>query len=285
MPMPFSEQPADERSQPPSQRRLAEARRQGLVACSRDLTAAAAFAAAAVALVIHAPTMLALLRDFLVETLAAAAVVPAQLDAAQASASQVGAAQIGGARLSAALRVLLRALWPVALAAVLAALLAGLAQTGGRLALRRLLPRLAHLGPGAAGRESRRRPRSLGLLGKATVVLLAIGVLAWGALTVALGRLFSLPALPEQIADRLLGGVSIATRSLLLRMAIVFVCLGLLDLWLARRRLLLRLRMSRRELADETRQHEGDPTWRELRRRRWRESVGSAPSGRVDQGC
>ena len=123
---------ADERSFDPTPRRLEEARRRGEVAFSRDLTSAAAMAAAIVALVMQGPALTARLFGYFREAFAAA---PAAGDATAALATGVG--------------VLARALAAPLLAALVLALAAGALQTGGLLAFGALRADLARLSPAA----------------------------------------------------------------------------------------------------------------------------------------
>jgi type III secretion protein U len=235
-----------EGTEAPTPRRLAEARRLGLVAHSRALTSAAGLAAAFAVLALSARSTVAALTGYMRETLTAA----------------TGAGGLAAPVLDRALAVAVRAAAPVIGAALAGALVAGLVQTRGLFAFAPLGADLARLAPGAGRRRS----------GLADAMLLAeIGVVvAVAALTLA-PALRALPALTGAPAPRLLAALGAVGARLAGRLVLAALALGAADYLVARRRHLRALRMTREEVKREEREREGDPRQRAERRRRHQE--------------
>jgi flagellar biosynthesis protein FlhB len=232
----------------PTPRRLAEARRRGEVASSRELVGAAAFGAAVLVLAWDAPAELA----------AAVAGLRAALSGAvagQGLAAGAAAAFAWGPRLLA----------PALVAVFVATLAAGLAQTGGLLAAPRVdLGRIASAGTWRSLLDGRAVGSSLAGLLK-VALLGAVAVLALRPLVGALGSLTG--AAPV----RLLAALGVATERLAVRLALALLALGAVDLLLARRRHHRALRMTREEVRRDHKEAEGDPAHRGERQRLHRE--------------
>ena len=165
---------AAERSFDPTPRRLEEARRRGEVAFSRDLTSAAAMAAAIVALVMQGPALTARLFGYFREAFAAA---PAAGGATAALATGMG--------------VLARSLAAPLLAALVLALAAGALQTRGLLALGALRADLARLSP-AAGLRRVFGGQAAWQVGKGLVKVAIVAALAWITVRPVLGGVLAL---------------------------------------------------------------------------------------------
>lgn len=235
-----------DRTEAPTPRRLAEARRKGDVAQSRELTGAAALIGGLAALAAAAPGAAGELAAALATTLARAPLVePAP-----------------GAVLGEAARAVLRATLVPALGAAGAGLAAGLLVTRFNLAPGALAPRLERVDPVRGLRR---------LLAPANLAAVLLGV-AKGAALAAVAALWfrgaaaGLAGLPRADAAALLGAAP-PLLGLALRLAAVFLAFGALDLALAHRRQRRMLRMSRDEVRREHKEDEGDPLHRAERRR------------------
>jgi len=247
----MSEQPSHE----PTPRRLAEARRRGLIAHSHDLRAAVALAAAFVALIALGPSIAGQAVAYFRDALARA---PAGGSAGAAAVQAV----------SSGLRVLAV---PLAAAFVLT-LVAGFAQTGGlwigppRADLGRLSP--------ASGWRRLAQGRGLAASAESAVKLAVLALVAWVTLAGSLPRL---PWLAGAPAARILDVFGATARQLGLRLLAGALLIGAADAVLARRRHRRALRMTRRELDRERRELEGDPIQRAERRRRSAEDLETQP--------
>jgi flagellar biosynthesis protein FlhB len=233
------------RTEPATPRRLAEARRRGDLAVSRELSGAVSLLAGLAVLAAGGAGWFASLASEVRGGLLAA-LAPEPAPAA--------------ALLQAALTVL-RLTSPLAVTALAAALAAGALQTGGHLSLEPLAPRLERVDPvrGLARLLSPARLAALGLglLKSALVVAAALhgwrdgaAVLAQLPRTEAPGA--ALLALLWPLAWRLCGAL---------------LLLGAADLLVVRWRHRRRLRMSRDEVRREAREDQGDPRLRSERRR------------------
>jgi len=249
------------RSEPPTPRRLAEARRRGQVAVSRNLTGAVALAAGAGVLALEGAASRGELVGLVRRSLQSAPLAPEPFSALGPAAAAAAAAALGAvARLVA---------WP-ALAAALAGAICGLVQTGGLFAPRLAAPQAGRLDPGAGIRRLFGRERlaatGLSLLQAVPAALL---LAAW-----LRGNATALGQLPR-------GGSAAAAAGLLAPLAgqllALLALLGALDLLLARRRHRRSLAMTRDEVRREQREEEGDPGHRAERRRRHRDLALAAP--------
>ncbi|HXU61667.1 MAG TPA: EscU/YscU/HrcU family type III secretion system export apparatus switch protein [Polyangia bacterium] len=237
---------AREPTEDPTPRRLADARRRGEVAVSRDLISAAAVTAALAALVIGGAGLTARLVGYWRRAFAAALV-----DAGV------------GAGLSAGLGALARALATPLAVALGAALLAGLVQTRGLVAVGAVAPRFDRLSPAEGLRRLGSGVAALqaakGAL-KGMVVALLVGWLL-------VPQLAGLTGLAGAPAAAVLGALGLLARRLVLGVGLVALALGAADLLFVRRAHRRRLRMTRDEVRREQRETEGDPRHRAERQR------------------
>jgi len=251
-----------DRTEAPTPKRVADARRRGDVPQSRELTGAAALLGGLAALAFAAPGAARDLAASLASTLARA---PLEPPAGAAGAGALAALGQGG------WAVLRLALAP-ALGAAGAALAAGLLATGANFAPGALSPRADRLDPFRGLRR---------LAAPANLAAVALGI-AKGAVLVAVaaawfrGAAAGLAGLARAEPSALLRA-SPALLELALRLAVVFAAFGLLDLALARRRHRRALRMSREEVRREQREDEGDPAHRAERRRIHRALLQAGP--------
>jgi flagellar biosynthesis protein FlhB len=231
-----ADRPAGERTEQPTARRLAEARRRGEVARSRDLGSAVVLAAFVVVAALGAGPAVGRLVVYLRATLAGAAAAPAGPGAL--------AAALGEA--SAALTL------PLGIVA-LAALVAGVAQTGGLFTFQPV-----RLEPGRVLPSARRvlSAAALAEVGKGLVVIALVGALAW---VTARSFLPALAHLPGRPARSVLGALAALAETFGVRVTLAALALGALDYLWQRARHQRGLRMTREEVKREVRETEGDP--------------------------
>jgi flagellar biosynthesis protein FlhB len=242
-----SDRPGGEPTEPPSEKRLRDARRRGEVPRSRELTSLAVFAAGAAALAWTWPRLLGELQARLAEGLRDAPL-------AARPAAQV---------LDDAGRGVLVALLPVLGAVFVAALLASFVQVGALFTLHPLTPSLARLGPLANARHIFGRAALFELV-KTLVKLLGFAAAALSAVWQQLPRLCaSVGGAPAA----LLGAVGACLAAIAVRVALVAGAIALVDVMVQRRRHLRRLRMTRQEVQREQKESEGDPQHKAERRR------------------
>jgi flagellar biosynthetic protein FlhB len=237
----------EDRTEAPTPRRLLEARRQGQVAVSRDLTAALGLAATAGALTLLGPWLLGGLTGALTRSLSSIhEMTPAGAIPAMRSA---GASLLGIAA-------------PLMVFAVLTGAGATLMQTGFLMTGETLRLNPERLNPFEGLRRAFSLRTFLGIAGGLAKGAVILGVLA-ACLWQDRETLAALSTRPLAEALPVLAGSGL---SLLAKTAIALVALGLLD-WSYRRWQHRRdLRMSRREIQDELREFEGDPAIRNRRR-------------------
>ena len=240
---------SDDATEAPTPRRLAEARRRGEIAFSRELSSSAGLLAAVVVLAWQAPALAA----------GAVAVLRTSLGAAVAGGGQAAALERAGV-------LALRMLAPALGAVTLVVLAVGLAQTRGLV----LAPVRVDLGRVASAASWRRLfgGRAARECGQALFGIVVAGAAAALVLRPLLGAVVVLTGAP---AARLLETLGALTGRLALRLAAVALALGALDALLVARRHARGLRMTREEVARETREAEGDPAHRRERRRLHRE--------------
>ena len=249
------------RSERPTPRRVREARRRGQAPFSRELTAAASLAAG----------------------LGAAAAGSASVAHAliRGVASALREAMAGGVEpwpaLAGALAVLARTSLPIAAAAGLAALAAGMLQTGGLFSLgvvRFRLDRL-HPGSGIARLVSGERIAAVSLdLAKACAGV-ALG--CW-LLAAARPWIAASPRLEARALWSLLPAFATEVASPLAGLLVIF---GAIDVALVRHRHRKSLMMTRDELARERREDEGEPRIKHERRRLHRALTAAVPARRA----
>ena len=247
------------RTEPPTPRRLREARRRGDVARSGELTGAAALLGGLAAVIATGPAAAGELARLVRAALSAAA------GASPDPAATLRAAAAAVARLSLA----------PGLAALAAGALAGTLQTGAGFFPEALRPRLDRIDP-LRGLRRLASPAQLlraGLGIAKAGVLLAIAA-AWLRSANGLGEL---PRAAPGAALR----ASPALVSVALRLAGAFAAFGILDWALARRRHRRALMMTREEVRREQKEDEGDPAHRAERRRRHRALLDAGPVTRA----
>ena len=237
----------EDRTEAPTPRRLREARKKGQVAVSRDLAAAMALLAAAAGLHLFGSGFLSGLRAALTRSLSG-------LHEMEAGGASSAAVSTGSAMLGAAAPLMI-----LALAAGAAATLAqvGFLFTGDTI---RLKPERLDPFEGLRRMFSMRTFVAVtGGLAKGGIIVGVLAASLWQE-RVALAGL-STRELPEALS--ILTGSAIA---LFWKTAIALLALGLVDWGYRRWQHLRDMRMSRREVEDELKEFEGDPTTRDRRR-------------------
>lgn len=244
----MAERPPGEKTEAPTPRRLADARRKGQRPRSRDLATAGVMLAGALWLALAGGALVAGLAEALRLGVAAAA-DPARFEPAHTALA------------------MLRGLWPILglFAACLAgALGGGFALGGGGLAFGLAAPRLNRIDP-LKGLGRMFGAQGLTELLKALAKLAVVGAIAAVALHASLDIAVALAAADPAEAARLVGA---RAAWLLLALAAGLGLVGLIDAPIMLARHLRELRMTRQELLDETREQEGRPEVRAAQRRR-----------------
>lgn len=252
----------EDRTEAATPRRLQRARESGQVPLSRELASLAGLAGAALALsmlgALSAGDLARALRPFLAH--------PHDIDLS---------AHVGGVWRLAALATL-RAAGPVALAALAAAALTVLAQTGGLFNLTPLIPQASRISPRAG---LRRLFGADGLVeaAKSLAKIAAMAALAWWVLAPDLRALFASPfADAATLAARCARPISHVLFAVLAAQAVIAAA----DVFWVRHRHANSTRMSRQDVRDEQKETDGDPKvrqrFRQLRFQRARKRMLAA---------
>ncbi len=237
---------ADEKTEPPTQRRREEAREEGQIARSADLTAAAALLAALFMLKIFGSgmlgTMLGVTRS-VGETpgLSPAGLWPWSLRMARAAAELLG---------------------PFLALVFVLTIVATAAQSGVQMTWKKLTPQVDRLDP-LKGLKRLFSGEVLSRLALGLLKVAAVGMVAYYTLAGQVGRVLAAGTTETRALFGLGAG---AVYDLALRLAVVLLILGLIDYLLSRRRLERQLRMTKQEVREELKKMEGDPLIRQRRR-------------------
>jgi flagellar biosynthetic protein FlhB len=243
------------RTEPATPRRRREARRDGQVARSADFASATTLAGGTLLGAGGAAWLFAALASMLADMLEhphdGAAPTASLFTAAADAARLVGPALI--------------AIWAIAA-------LAAFGQVGPLMAPRALRPSLERIDPvrGAGRLFGARVLVRAGLDGLKIAGVVAVVVLSLRA------SMDAIAALPYRSVGAIAITLGTELLTLALRILAVLVAVGLLDLAYQRWRLGQDLRMTKQELKEEARQHEGDPEMRKRVRRRRQQHPGSA---------
>jgi len=255
-----------EKAHDPTPRRLEEARRQGDIPLSAELTTFAVQAAMALVVIALGGITLP----------AAAGALAGFLARADGVAGVAGAAPLLVPLVGPGIAAALLPLAPWFLLPPAAALLALAAQKAPAFAPAKLAPKLSRLSPVANARQ-KYGPRGLMEFLKALARLAVVAVLLGSYLSANLGRITGSAALAPQIALVTLGDLM---AGLLVRVVVAAAAFALLDLAWQRHSHHSRNRMTRRQLLDELKESEGDPALRQQRRAR-AAALATAPLRKV----
>jgi flagellar biosynthesis protein FlhB len=232
----------DRRTEPPSKRKLDQARKKGEVALSRELAGACAATAGVVALVLDAGRIAADLRLFL----------------------KACFSDPTPALWRAAVELLIQHTGIIGGAAALAALFALVVQVGLRFSMRLQFSRLNPVTGLGRMFNGKRFVDLLLLFGKLFVVV----CIAWLA---GVNRIAAFIGPGSRSLGETAGAGGRALLEIMSAMLVFALLGGVFDFWLQRRRFFRRMRMTRKEVADEHKEQEGDPGLKSERRRRHRQ--------------
>lgn len=243
-----------DKTEQPTPYRLEEARKKGEVAKSADLVGVLGLAAFAVTLLLTVSAIVATLVNATKQVIALAGARP----------------NIGGELtlwLGEAYSGLLQHMMPLVLALLVTAVLANLLQTGPIFSTHPVKPDFKRMNPANAVKRLFSM-RGLWELGKLIVKLLLLAALCYFAIAAA-PRLVALVAAsqPALLPGLLLEGFWKTSLYVLLVLGLV----ALADLMFVRKDHMKRMRMSRRELRDETKRRDGDPEVKSKQKRQIRD--------------
>lgn len=241
---------SEHRPFPPSPRRLALAHRAGLTAASPLVVGALACAAAIAATVLVARAAAATLGSWIATACsgASATIAPGAI-----APGAIGPGSIAPGSIAS---MVLELAAPIVITALLAALLAHIAQTRSLWLPRRRVVGAPHVSP---RRELFGGP-----------VVIGIVTLAWLWATAP-----RLARLVEQPPAALLAGVGASIASLVAALAIAWLALGVIDALVRHAALARALRMTVEEKREDDRLVAADPRWRARRLSAWRDSAVS----------
>ena len=236
-----------EKTEAPTPRRRQEAREQGQVARSQDLTGAALIVGSVLLLNAFGQDLMKALRALLAETLSLRSNDPAAAFA-QSLASLAHVA---------------RALAPVLIGVVLVVVVANLLQVGFAPNLKRLQPNLGALNPlkGLGRLFGKGRSPVQALIAIAKLVVLVL--VAYSAVR---GRLDMIVAAQELSYLQVFSLGAQTVYSVALRLGIALLILAILDYAWQRWQLEQKLKMTKQEVKEEMRRMEGDPKIKQRRR-------------------
>ncbi|HMQ14998.1 MAG TPA: flagellar biosynthesis protein FlhB [Phycisphaerae bacterium] len=237
---------AGERTEQPTPRRRQEAREKGNIPRSIDLTGAAALLGG---LLLLAALGRGMFERLLSLTRGIERASDVRLDGLASWLGETG-------RMAAALVL------PFLLLILVLSLVVGLAQTGGAFVWKRLTPKLDALNP-ANGVKRLFSMDAVQRLGLGLVKIALVGVIAWHTLWEHLPHLLGATGISPM--GVLYVGAD-ATWTLALRLGLVLLIVGVIDLLIQRWKVERSLRMTRQEVRDEMKNMDGDPLLKQRRR-------------------
>lgn len=243
------------RTEPPTERRIDRARREGNFAVSREFVASIQFLVFVTLATVFAADGIRATAHFVRR------VLPLGFD--REIRPEVITTLVRGE-----VERFLRPLWLGGFLLVLAAAAMQLATTNFGLALNKLQLDFGRLNPAARLKNFPRQnvPQFL-------QALVLLPLFLWAVYAVAVSDISVLLSLPQRGVEAGLARLGISIRDLLWKAAAVFLVLGCLDLVRQRRRYRKDLRMSRQEIRDELKEAEGNPQTKARIRRLQRDLV------------
>ena len=241
-----------EKSEEPTTKRLAEARKRGDVARSRDLVAFFTLAAAYAAATMFGAAMVGRLRAIIVGALRLAGHPESAMP---------------GRMLHGAAGDLVAITMPVAGAMMVVGTLVAFLDAGPVLSLSRVLPKLERLDPVKGASQLFSRDRLIELVKSVAAMAALFGVAA----VTLMDSATSLARLGAHGAPRGLAALGELTMTLIARSLVVLLGLGVTDFILSRRQHTRSLRMTKDEIKREYREADGDPRQKSERARMHRE--------------
>lgn len=238
-----------EKTEAPTQRKLQEAREEGQVARSQDLTAALTLLGAVVLLSIFGQKMFVGMR-VLIQTM-----LTGSFTDNAARANDVGRVWAAGSHIA------MQMIAPVAIGVMVIAILAGLLQVGVLVTFKPLMPQFGKLSPirGFSNLFSMRGMMRLAMsVGKVSVVSAVAVVCIRNDIT----KVLALVYLP---APSLLAASAALIWSLSLKIAIVLLLLGVADFAWQKWQNIQEMKMTKQEVKEEFKRMEGDPLIKQRR--------------------
>lgn len=257
----------DDKTEPATAKRLADARSKGQVAVSQELSTSIVMLAALIALEATGPWIMTGLQQVLRRGLTVE------------KPRDNGIAWIVR-ELQEVIDIVLPSLLPLLIGLVLFAIAIGYAQTGFMITWVKLQPKLDKLNP-INGVKRLISLRGLVKAGLSVVKLAVLGSVLWWNIADELPLLMFLPELPFTESATLIGKLAM---KILWWIAVPLVAISLLDMIYQRWQHARDMRMSKQEIKDESKQTEGDPevknrikrAQREIARRRMMDEVPQA---------
>lgn len=239
-----------DKTEAPTPKRRQEAREQGNIARSPDLTAAAVLLGSLLLLQWQGPSLVAALRAVAEQVFSAD--VLADHDPRSVSGLLTG---VGG--------MIARAAAPLLLGIALVAILANLAQVGFFFSPKRLEPSFKALSPLNGVRRILGGGNGWMQLAMNLAKVLLVTVVAYSAVH---GRILEILTVQTLSFTQIFGLSGEIIYAIALRLAIVLLVLALLDYLWQRYRVERKLRMTKQEVKDELKKMEGDPLIKQRRR-------------------
>jgi len=244
------EQPAAERTEQPTPKRLEKARKQGQLPQGQELPSAAALIALTASVALLAPK---LVHWFTWQTERAMSTRPDVFASNTTFMNFVRSIIIDS----------IGAVWPIMASLVVVSVLAGAAVSGLNFAPAALSVKWHLINP-ATGLSRLFSGRGLVRLLLSLVKLLFIGLIAW---LYVRGRLDSFAALRWAWSSQILAATGKLVLGLMIRVGIALLVIGLADTFYQRYRYIQDLKMTRQEVKQERRDYEGSPEMRTRIRR------------------
>lgn len=262
----MADQPAQERTEQPSARKLTKAREEGQVAKSQEILAVTVLLSGTAALGMGGATLGRNIGSVLDQTRHWLAADPISTLEATGLLRDLAVTTLG-------------TLAPLLAAVSIPVLLVGGLQARGVLSLKPVTPQWSRINPGA-GLKRLLGTEGLFTLGKAIVKLLVIGFVTWGVLTATWPAIASLTGASAMT-------VLAVTRSTAMRIGLLaggaFLGVALVDFLFMNWKHTKQLRMTRQEVVQEYRETEGDPLLKSRIRSLAQQLVRKRMLGRVKE--
>jgi flagellar biosynthetic protein FlhB len=239
-----------EKTEAPTPRRRQEAREQGNIARSPDLTASVLIISAMVLLSWYGSGLVKALRALMAEMLSARAL--SNFDPAAVFISILSALRtVGGA------------LAPLLVGAMLIAIIVNIAQVGLFFSTKRLQPNLEALNPVRGVSRLFSRGNGLVQLVMNLLKLTCVGLVAYSAIVARMEQIVQSQHRGYLQIFLLAGGI---IYSIAIRIGVMLLILAIIDYVWQRRRREQQLKMTKQEVKEEMRRMEGDPLIKQRRR-------------------
>ncbi|HEV8604131.1 MAG TPA: flagellar biosynthesis protein FlhB [Tepidisphaeraceae bacterium] len=238
-----------DKTEAPTPRRREEAREQGQIARSADLTAAALLLGFLLLMNSFGPGLIKALKAVMVELLSSASL--SNLDSKNIGPAIVRSLVAAGGAAA-----------PLLVGGVIVAIVANLLQVGLFFSGKRLQPNFEVLNP-LRGLGKLFQAESLVHLVINLLKLSLVGILAWSAVTQRMGQIIAIQQLSYMQAFALGASIVYAVG---LRVAVLLLVLAIIDYTYHRFKTERELRMSKQEVKEEMRRMEGDPKIKQRRR-------------------